>query len=64
LAPRQEQIRLLGGSNAQRDIVMQLLIAGRDVVNTMIGREAVRPVPRRGRAGSLENGSSPVRRRT
>jgi hypothetical protein len=25
---RQEQIRLLGGSNAQRDIVMQLLIAG------------------------------------
>ena len=28
LAPRQEQIRLLGGSNAQRDIVMQLLIAG------------------------------------
>jgi len=28
LAPRQEQIRLLGGSNAQRDIVMQLLIGG------------------------------------
>jgi len=28
LAPRQEQIRLLGGSNAQRDIVMQSLIAG------------------------------------
>jgi hypothetical protein len=28
LAPRQEEIRLLGGSNAQRDIVMQSLIAG------------------------------------
>ena len=58
LAPRQEQIRLLGGSNAQRDIVMQLLIdaamkAGRrDVVSAMVARETLtRAVPPTERAG-------------
>ena len=58
LEPRQEQIRLLGGSNAQRDLVFQMLIdaamkAGRaDVVGAMIAHEtAARPVPPQKRAG-------------
>jgi tetratricopeptide (TPR) repeat protein len=58
LAPRQEQIRLLGGSNAQRDMFFQMLIdaameAGRrDVVSTMIAHEtATRAVPPTQRAG-------------
>ena len=52
LAPRQAQIRLLGGSNAQRDMFYQMLIdaavkAGRrDVVSAMIAHEtASRAVP-------------------
>ena len=58
LAPRQERIRLLGGSNAQRDLVFQMLIdaamrAGRrDVVAPMIAHEtATRAVPPSQRAG-------------
>jgi len=58
LAPRQERIRLLGGSNAQRDLVFQMLIdaavrAGRhDVVAPMIAHEtATRAVPPTQRAG-------------
>jgi tetratricopeptide (TPR) repeat protein len=58
LEPRQEQIRLLGGSNAQRDLVFQMLIdaamkAGRrDVVGAMIAHEtATRSVPPIERAG-------------
>jgi hypothetical protein len=58
LGPRQEQIRLLGGSNAQRDLFFQMLIdaavhAGRrEVVSTMIAREtATRAVPPTQRAG-------------
>jgi tetratricopeptide (TPR) repeat protein len=58
LAPRRERIRLLGGSNAQRDFVTQMLIdaamkAGRrDVVGEMLGHEtATRPVPPSERAG-------------
>ncbi len=58
LAPRREQIRLLGGSNAQRDLFMQMLIdsamrAGRrDVVAGMVAHEtATRAVPPTQRAG-------------
>ena len=58
LAPRQEQIRLLGGSNAQRDLFFQMLIDSamkadrRDVVSAMIGYEtATRAVPPAQRAG-------------
>jgi tetratricopeptide (TPR) repeat protein len=58
LAPRREPIRLLGGSNAQRDLFMQMLIdsavkAGRrDLVAEMISHEtATRTVPPTSRAG-------------
>lgn len=58
LAPRREQIRLLGGSNAQRDLFAQLLIdaamrAGRrDIVAEMIAHEAAtRAVPPSKRTG-------------
>jgi tetratricopeptide (TPR) repeat protein len=58
LAPRQQQIRLLGGSAAQRDLVFQLLIDAavkadrRDVVSAMIAHEtATRAVPPTQRAG-------------
>jgi tetratricopeptide (TPR) repeat protein len=58
LAPRQPQIRLLGGSNAQRDMFFQMLIDAamkadrRDVVSAMIAHEtATRPVPPTQRAG-------------
>jgi hypothetical protein len=46
LAPPPEQIRLLGGRNAQRDVFRQMLIDSamkadrRDVVEAMIGEEA------------------------
>jgi hypothetical protein len=58
LASRQQQIHLLGGSNAQRDLVTQMLIdaamkAGRrDVVGAMIAHETqTRTVPPSERAG-------------
>jgi hypothetical protein len=58
LAPRRDQIRLLGGSNAQRDMFFQMLIDAamkegrRDVVSTMIAHEtATRAVPPTQRAG-------------
>lgn len=58
LAPRRQQLRLLGGSNAQRDLFTQLLIdaamqAGRrDIVGDMIAHEtASRTVPPASRAG-------------
>jgi tetratricopeptide (TPR) repeat protein len=58
LASRQEQIRLLGGSNAQRDLVFQVLIDAamksgrRDVVGAMIAHEtAIRAVPPSQRTG-------------
>ena len=58
LAPRHDQIRLLGGSNAQRDLFFQMLIdsamkANRgDVVSAMIAHEtATRAVPPTQRAG-------------
>jgi hypothetical protein len=58
LGPRQGQIRLLGGSNAQRDLFFQMLIdsamkAGRrDVVAPMIAHEATtRAIPPTQRAG-------------
>lgn len=58
LAPRQAQIRLLGGSNAQRDLFFQMLIDAamkadrRDVVSPMIAHEtARRAVPPTQRAG-------------
>ena len=58
LAPRQAQIRLLGGSNAQRDMFFQMLIDSamkaerRDVVSAMIAHEtATRAVPPAQRAG-------------
>jgi hypothetical protein len=58
LASRQDQIRLLGGSNAQRDMFFQMLIDAavkanrRDVVAPMIAREtATRAVPPTQRAG-------------
>ena len=58
LAPRQEQVRLLGGSNAQRDIVLQMLVDSamraqrRDVLAPIIAHEAsTRAVPPDRRAG-------------
>jgi hypothetical protein len=58
LAPRQQQIRLLGGSAAQRDLFFQLLIDAamkadrRDVVSAMIAHEtATRAMPPTQRAG-------------
>ena len=52
LASRQERIRLLGGSNAQRDFMVQMLIDAamksgrRDVVGAMVAHEtATRAVP-------------------
>ena len=58
LAPRREQIRLLGGSNAQRDIFLQMLVdaamqAGRrDIVGEVVAHEAAtRAVPPAERAG-------------
>jgi hypothetical protein len=58
LAARRPAIRLLGGSNAQRDLVMQMLVdaamrAGRrDLVAEMIAHETVtRAVPPAARAG-------------
>jgi hypothetical protein len=58
LAPRREQIRLLGGSNAQRDLFNQMLLdaamtAGRrELVGEMIAHEtATRTVPPQARVG-------------
>lgn len=58
LAHRQDQIRLLGGSNAQRDMFFQMLIDSavkadrRDVVSAMIAHEtATRAAPPTQRAG-------------
>jgi hypothetical protein len=58
LTPRQDQIRLLGGSNAQRDLFFQMLVDAamqadrRDVVSAMIAHEAAtRAVPPTERAG-------------
>jgi tetratricopeptide (TPR) repeat protein len=58
LAPRREKIRLLGDSNAQRDLFMQMLIDSvvkadrRDVVGDMIAHEtATRTVPPSQRVG-------------
>ena len=58
LAPRREQIRLLGGSNAQRDLFIQMLIDSamktrrRDVVAEVIAHEtATRTLPPTERAG-------------
>jgi tetratricopeptide (TPR) repeat protein len=58
LKPRQAQIRLLGGSNAQRDLFFQMLIDSamraerRDVVAAMIAHETTtRAVPPTQRAG-------------
>jgi tetratricopeptide (TPR) repeat protein len=58
LEPRQAQIRLLGGSNAQRDLFFQMLIDSamradrRDVVSAMLAHEtATRAVPPMQRAG-------------
>jgi tetratricopeptide (TPR) repeat protein len=58
LRPRQAQIRLLGGSNAQRDLFLQMLIDSavkaerRDVVDAMISHEgATRTVPPEQRVG-------------
>jgi len=62
LASRQERIRLLGGSNAQRDVVFQVLIDAamksgrRDVVGPMVAHEtatrAVAPTQRAGYAAA------------
>jgi len=58
LAPRREQIRLLGGSNAQRDLFGQMLVdaamqAGRrDIVAEIVDHEAgTRAIPPAERAG-------------
>ena len=58
LEPRQDQIRLLGGSNAQRDLFFQMLIDSamkadrRDVVSSMVAHEtATRALPPMHRAG-------------
>lgn len=58
LAPRREQIRLLGGSNAQRDLFFQMLIdaamhtGNRALVAEMIAHEsATRNLPPQHRAG-------------
>ena len=62
LAPRREQVRLLGGSNAQRDLFFQMLVdaamrAGRrDIVAEIIAHEtaarALAPAERAGYAGA------------
>ncbi|HEX3864643.1 MAG TPA: hypothetical protein VHY35_23400 [Stellaceae bacterium] len=61
LAPRRDQIRLLGGSNAQRDLFTQMLIdaamrAGRrDLVGDMIAHETrTRTIPPTQRIGYAE----------
>jgi tetratricopeptide (TPR) repeat protein len=58
LAPRREQIRLLGGSNAQRDLFTQMLVdaamkmSRRDIVAEVIGYETrTRALPPAARAG-------------
>jgi uncharacterized protein (DUF736 family) len=58
LAPRREQIRLLGGSNAQRDLFVQMLVdaaikaSRRDIVDEVIAHEArTRAIPPAARAG-------------
>jgi tetratricopeptide (TPR) repeat protein len=58
LAPHRDKIRLLGGSNAQRDMFHQMLIDSaakadrRDVVSAVIAHEiATRPAPPTQRAG-------------
>jgi tetratricopeptide (TPR) repeat protein len=58
MAPRREQIRLLGGSNAQRDLFVQMLVdaamqAGRrDIVGEIIEHQTeIRAVPPAERAG-------------
>ncbi len=58
LAPRREAIRPLGGSNAQRDLFIQMLVDAamksgrRDIVDDIIAREAqTRAVPPLERAG-------------
>ncbi|MGA7863725.1 MAG: hypothetical protein WCA23_06990, partial [Stellaceae bacterium] len=58
LAPRREQIRLLGGSNAQRDLFMQMLVDAamkdgrRDIVGEIIAEETqTRALPPAARAG-------------
>lgn len=61
LMPRREQVRLLGGSNAQRDLFNQVLIDAamqarrRDIVAELIAHEnATRTVPPHDRAGYAE----------
>ena len=61
LAPRREQVRLLGGSNAQRDLFTQMLLDAavksghRDLVAEMIAHEAAtRTVPPIERAAYAE----------
>lgn len=58
LAPRREQIRLLGGSNAQRDLFMQMLVDAamrsgrRDLVGEIVAHEtSTRALPPNQRAG-------------
>ena len=58
LAPRREQIRLLGGSNAQRDLFFQMLVdaamkAGRRelVAEIIVQQNSTRSAPADGRAG-------------
>ena len=58
LAPRREQIRLLGGSNAQRDLFTQMLVdaamntSRRDIVAVVIAHETrTRASPPAARAG-------------
>ena len=61
LAPRREQIRLLGGSNAQRDLFLQMLVDAamregrRDIVGEIVVHEAgTRAAPPSERAGYAE----------
>ena len=66
LAPRRQRIRLLGGSNVQRDLFMQMLIDAamkadrRELVPEMIAHEtatrAVPPIERNGYAGPKQAG--------
>jgi hypothetical protein len=58
LAPRREQIRLLGGSNAQRDLFTQMLgdaamrAGRRDIVGEVVANETrIRAVPPAERTG-------------
>jgi hypothetical protein len=60
LASRREQIRLLGGSNAQRDLFLQMLIDAamktgrRDIVGQVIAHETeTRALPPAERAGYI-----------